>query len=735
MFENMKNLIEIDLSYFDTSLVTTSSFMFYNCLNLTSVKLSNTYSINLKNISYMFQLCSNLIYINFGNINTSLVEDMQFLFSQCSKIESIDLSKFDTSKVTTMFAMFRYCYNLKELNLNNFVTSLVTNMRSMFYSCNEMISIDLSSFNTSQVTTMKWMFQGCFKLSSINILNFDLSNVVDIYAMFSNCKTLETINFGNVNTPSLENIELLFQGCTDLKSIDLSKFNTAKINSMSSMFAQCQNLESINFGNIDTSSVQNMSSLFYGCSKLKTIDLSSFNTTQVTTFQCMFSNCSNLRYLNLSNFKTSNMNSMFQMFEGCSSLLHLNIYLFKLDNSVNIAYAFKDIFPNVTYCIYDNYTKEYLLGPNTNSICYKECHYDNYGLFCDDNILINSESIIIRLIPSSSYSNVIIECQKVNSSNNNCKFLNIKNDTEIMNVIQENINFLFEGDKSQVIKSESGVVFQITNTKNEKELLESNNLNNQYLSIIDLNGCENKLKTAYHINNNDSLIYLKQEKTNVKSSEKDIKYEIFEPFNFTKLNLSICEDETINLYVPIELSEETIETYEQLKLLGYNMFNINDPFYQDLCTPFNTKNDTDIPLSARKEYIYNNKDSKCQSNCQFSSYLANSLYINCTCSVGNVKENNEQKFSGKKLYESFYDVLIYANFKILKCYKLVFNKDIFNSNFGNLIILSIFINYIICLIIYINKGILSLKNKIKELKTKKKRKEKIIRKALEILML
>ena len=288
-----------------------------------------------------------------------------------------------------------------------------------------------------------------------------ISNVVDMHAIFSNCKTLEKIIFGNVNTPSLENIELLFQGCTDLKSIDLSKFNTAKINSMSSMFAQCQNLEFINFGNIDTSSVQNMSSLFYGCSKLKTIDLSSFNTTQVTTFQCMFSKCSNLRYLNLSNFKTSNINSMFQMFEGCSSLLHLNIYSFKLNNLVNKAYAFKKIFPNVTYCIYDNSTKEYLLGPNTNSICYKECHYDNYGLFCDDNILINSESIIIRLIPSSSYSNVIIECQKGNSSNNNCKFLNIKNDTEIMNVIQENINFLFEGDKSQVIKSESGVVFQI----------------------------------------------------------------------------------------------------------------------------------------------------------------------------------------------------------------------------------------------------------------------------------
>ena len=106
------------------------------------------------------------------------------------------------------------------------------------------------------------------------------------------------------------------------------------------------------------------------------------------------------------------------------------------------------------------------------------------------------------------------------------------------------------------------------------------------------------------------------------------------------------------------------------------MLDINDPFYQDICTPYKYGNNTDILLSDRIDYIYNNKDTQCQTNCEFSSYLSNSLYVNCSCVHVEDKTNNEQKFSGKKLYESFYDILKYSNFKILKCSNLVFNSKI-----------------------------------------------------------
>ena len=229
--------------------------------------------------------------------------------------------------------------------------------------------------------------------------------------------------------------------------------------------------------------------------------------------------------------------------------------------------------------------------------------------------------------------------------------------------------------------------------------------------------CEIKLKEEYRINDNDSLIYLKRENiSSDEASQKKIEYDVFEPYNFSKLNLSIFDGENINIYVKLHLSEETKKIYENLKSMGYNMFDINDPFYQDICITYKSENNTDVILSDRINYIYNNKDSQCQPNCEFSSYLPNSLYLNCSCVFEEENNNKEEtKFSGKKIYESFYDVLKYSNFKILKCYELVFKKNPFKNNIGSIIILCIFSFYCSCLIIYIIKGIIPLKNKIKDI--------------------
>ena len=53
----------------------------------------------------------------------------------------------------------------------------------------------------------------------------------------------------------------------------------------------------------------------------------------------------------------------------------------------------------------------------------------------------------------------------------------------------------------------------------------------------------------------------------------------------------------------MELNEENKKLYEKMKESGYDMFNINDPFYQDICTPFDSSNGTDILLIDRINYI------------------------------------------------------------------------------------------------------------------------------------
>jgi len=46
--------------------------------------------------------CENIIEIDLSNFNTFSVEDMQFIFSCCSSLISLNLSNFNTFRVTTM---------------------------------------------------------------------------------------------------------------------------------------------------------------------------------------------------------------------------------------------------------------------------------------------------------------------------------------------------------------------------------------------------------------------------------------------------------------------------------------------------------------------------------------------------------------------------------------------------------------------------------------------------------
>ena len=201
-----------------------------------------------------------------------------------------------------------------------------------------------------------------------------------------------------------------------------------------------------------------------------------------------------------------------------------------------------------------------------------------------------------------------------------------------------------------------------------------------------------------------------------KASEKNVEFECFEPYNKTELNLSICSGVNINIYVKLKLSEETKALSEQLKELGYNMFDINDAFYQDICTPYKSLVDSDILLTDRIYYIYNNKDSQCKKNCEFINYFSNSRYINCSCHIKketNYESKKIDKFESKTIYESFYNVLKYSNYEIFQCYQLVFANSVMIKNKGSIIIISFFCFYLGCLITYFIKGLNPLKAMMK----------------------
>ena len=165
-------------------------------------------------LSYGFDGCTNLVNLDLSCWNTSNINDMYRAFRGCYALENLNLSNFDTSKVTTMGEMFNGCSALTSLDLSSFNTAKVTTMYQMFCTCSKLVSVDMRNFNTGNVTNMRYMFYGCLALENLDLSNFDTSNVTEIDNMFASCYALQSISA--FNGDSLDNIEDAFENCNKL---------------------------------------------------------------------------------------------------------------------------------------------------------------------------------------------------------------------------------------------------------------------------------------------------------------------------------------------------------------------------------------------------------------------------------------------------------------------------------------------------------------------------------------
>ena len=81
MFADLTELINIDLSEFNSNYITNMNCMFCNCTSLT--------------------------YVNFGKFNASLVENMEKMFYNCEKLTSVNFDEiYNTSSLINMHMMF-----------------------------------------------------------------------------------------------------------------------------------------------------------------------------------------------------------------------------------------------------------------------------------------------------------------------------------------------------------------------------------------------------------------------------------------------------------------------------------------------------------------------------------------------------------------------------------------------------------------------------------------------------
>ena len=109
------------------------------------------YNYEINSTKSMFSGCNNILEIDLSDFDTSKVTDMSSMFSNCHSLSSLNLSNFETTQVETMANMFYACSKLTSLDLSNFDTSKVTTISNMFYSCTKLTSLDLFNFDGSNI--------------------------------------------------------------------------------------------------------------------------------------------------------------------------------------------------------------------------------------------------------------------------------------------------------------------------------------------------------------------------------------------------------------------------------------------------------------------------------------------------------------------------------------------------------------------------------------------------------
>ena len=90
------------------------------------------------------------------------------------------------------------------------------------------------------------------------------------------------------------------------------------------------------------------------------------------------------------------------------------------------------------------------------------------------------------------------------------------------------------------------------------------------------------------------------------------------------------KDIPIFINSPILLNENKLKIYQNAKNQGYDIYNPNDTFYNDVCTPYDNENNIDVILNDRKNDYYENI-SLCESNCEYQEINVENKKVKCSC--------------------------------------------------------------------------------------------------------
>ena len=320
-------------------------------------------------------------------------------------------------------------------------------------------------------------------------------------------------------------------------------------------------------------------------------------------------------------------------------------------------------------------------------------------------------STITKTILSStlitSHETEEIKCSNDIILKNKCTDKVIPNEQakDIQSILRNDIiHGEFNNTNNTIIKTKN-ILYEVSKLEDQK------NSELTYISSIELDECEERIRKQHHIKENDDLIILKTDIIDEKDPSRIfVQYEIYDPYTLEMIPLDICDGTTVNINIPVVLNDETESLYKSLNSSGYNLFDLNDSFYHDVCTTYTTANGTDLVLVDRMNIYHDNAQNVylCQEGCEFILYNEATKKSKCNCNIKNklsTMDIKDIKFDKALIVDALLlKAIANSNFRVLKCYKLIFSLKGQTNNIGSYLLTAIIFLLFILMISYCITG-------------------------------
>ena len=775
MFKNCKSLKYLNLQSFKTSKVTDMESMFEGCSSLTSLSLEHFETSNVHYMNKMFSGCTSLEELYFKYISSESLGTMHQMFYNCESLKYLNIFSL-TEKVQSIYEMFEgtsenFTLCIKENedipNIFNEILKKENIKRDCSKDCYgegyQRISIPEIKLCCPNVEYNGSCYDKCpprtkvldnFKKCenfSCSFYNYEQDDCIEEIpeGFYLNDTELHTINKCH------ENCKTCNKGPTETKANCLSCNENLKYQLLGNCFSSCEH------GNYtDDSGILKCRCVTQECG-----DCSEESLEQNSCISCAegyytkeeekinsteFVKCYKDPPKYYLNEKLQNYHKCYSTCEQCygpgNNQFH-NCSICDSNHTFEIiknesGYESKNCYEDCEYYYYfenDTYycTETEQCPPNYNFIiagskqCVKSCnetqgYFKQFRNYCykqcplviseerEDNPylcrLICTYELPFELIQSQT---CVASCSVMERSKKLCitNYFNNRTNLDIQEIIFKDIskdltnsfNYSIITDNQTVVVEENETIYEIISSKNKNQKSKT--------SYIDFGKCESVLKNYYELDQNESFIILKMDtfiegKTGP-TSVYQLFYPLYDPEKLIKLDLTPCEGEKISLLYSMELTSP--ELYDK-----------NNPIYNDICYPYSIKEGVDTTLGdMQKDYTNNNK-SLCEENCEYNGYDEKNKLFKCDCQMKeNLPKISDIKSDKEKLY-FFDEINKIANFDVLRCTNLITNKDGLIKNIGFYSFMPTIVVYFVCVWLFYKKENKIIKGSINNLAVVKK---------------